>query len=161
MTVQFKKLALSTGLLLSAFAISLPAFSADAMVGTGGYARQLQKMEMMKMLDADGNHMVTTAEADAYYNSLFDALNKDTDDSLDAKEWVGTGSKTKIDLATGGYVRELRSMKMMRLMDTDNDHKVTRAEFLAYNKSVFSMQDKSADGEIDAQEWVAKIVGGK
>lgn len=161
MAVQFKKVALLSGLLLSIASVCVPAFAADAMVGTGGYARQLQKMEMMKMLDADGNHMVTTAEADTYYNSLFDALNKDADDSLDAKEWVGAGSNNKLDLATGGYVRELRSMKMMRLMDTDNDHKVTRAEFLAYNKNVFAMQDKSADGQIDAQEWVAKIVGGK
>lgn len=161
MIVQLKKVAFASGLLLSIASLCMPAFAADAMVSTGGYARQLQKMDMMKMLDADGNHMVTAAEADAYYNSLFDALNKDGDDSLDAKEWVGTGSSSKIDLATGGYVRELRSMKMMRLMDADNDHLVTRAEFLAYNKRIFNMQDKSADGEIDAQEWVAKIVGGK
>ena len=158
MTSQFKKLALATGLLLS---FSASAFAADAMVGTGGYARQLQKMEMMKMLDADGNHMVTTAEADSYYNSVFDALNKDADDSLDAKEWAGPTKNSKLDLATGGYSRELRSMKMMRLMDTDGNHEVTREEFLAHHKNVFGMQDKSADGQIDAQEWVAKIVGGK
>ena len=158
MTSQFKKLALATGLLLS---FSASAFAADAMVGTGGYARQLQKMEMMKMLDADGNHMVTTAEADSYYNSVFDALNKDADDSLDAKEWAGPTKNSKLDLATGGYSRELRSMKMMRLMDADGNHEVTREEFLAHHKNVFGMQDKSADGQIDAQEWVAKIVGGK
>ena len=79
MTVQFKKVAVISGMLLSVATISLPTFAADAMVGTGGYARQLQKMEMMKMLDADGNHMVTAAEADTYYNSVFDALNKDSD----------------------------------------------------------------------------------
>ena len=158
MTSQFKKLALATGLLLS---FSASAFAADAMVGTGGYARQLQKMEMMKMLDADGNHMVSNTEADSYYNSVFDALNKDADDSLDAKEWAGPTKNSKLDLATGGYSRELRSMKMMRLMDTDGNHEVTREEFLAHHKNVFGMQDKSADGQIDAQEWVAKIVGGK
>ena len=158
MTSQFKKLALATGLLLS---FSASAFAADAMVGTGGYARQLQKMEMMKMLDADGNHMVSNTEADSYYNSVFDALNKDADDSLDSKEWAGPTKNSKLDLATGGYSRELRSMKMMRLMDTDGNHEVTREEFLAHHKNVFGMQDKSADGQIDAQEWVAKIVGGK
>ncbi|MES2637713.1 MAG: calcium-binding protein [Pseudomonadota bacterium] len=161
MTSQFKKLALGTGLLFSAVALCLPAFAADATVGTGGYARQLQKLEMMKMLDADGNHMVSTAEADSYYSSIFDALNKDTDDSLDAKEWAGPSKNSKLDLTTGGYANELRSIKMMRLMDADSDHLVTRAEFLAYNKNVFGLQDKSGDGQIDAQEWVAKIVGGK
>ena len=160
MTFQFKK-TVATSLFLTLTSISSIAFSADAMLGTGGYARQYQKMDMMKMLDADGNHMVSAAEADTYYGNLFDALNKDADDSLDAKEWAGPTKNSKLDLATGGYARELRSMKMMRLMDADSDHKVTREEFLAYNKNVFGMQDKSGDGQIDAQEWVAKIVGGK
>ena len=158
MTLQLTKLALATGLLLS---ISASAFAADAMVGTGGYAREYQKMGMMKMLDADGNHMVTAAEADSYYNSVFDALNKDGDDSLDAKKWTGPSKNSKLDLTTGGYARELRSMKMMKVMDADGNHEVTREEFLTHHKNVFGMQDKSGDQQIDAQEWVAKIVGGK
>jgi hypothetical protein len=158
MTFQLSKLAITAGLL---FTISATAFAAEPTVGTGGYARQLQKLDMMKMLDADGNHMVTTAEADSYYNSVFDALNKDADDSLDAKEWAGPSKNSKLDLTTGGYARELRSMKMMKVMDADGNHEVTREEFLTYHKNVFGLQDKSADGQIDAQEWVAKIVGGK
>ncbi len=158
MTLQLTKLAFATGLLLS---ISASAFAADAMVGTGGYAREYQKMGMMKMLDADGNHMVTAAEADSYYNSVFDALNKDGDDSLDAKEWTGPSKNSKLDLTTGGYARELRSMKMMKVIDADGNHEVTREEFLTHHKNVFGMQDKSGDQQIDAQEWVAKIVGGK
>ena len=153
MNTQLKKAALATSLLL---AVSTSAFAADAMLGTGGYARQLQKMEMMKMLDADGNHMVTAAEADSYYNSVFDALNKDGDDSLEANEWAGPTKNSKLDLTTGGYSRELRSMKMMRLMDTDGDHKVTRDEFLNYHRAVFSKLDTSSDQELDATEWAMK-----
>ncbi len=161
MTVQIKKVAIISGMLLSMVAISLPAFAADAMVGTGGYARQLQKMEMMKMLDADGNHMVTAAEADSYYNSVFDALNKDGDDSLDAKEWAGPTKHSKLDLATGGYSRELRSMKMMGKMDADGDHKVTRDEFLTFHKDVFAKLDTSSDQELSATEWSMKGLLGK
>ena len=156
MTVQFKKVAIITGMLLSMTAISLPVFAADAMLGTGGYARQLQKMEMMKMLDADGNHMVTAAEADSYYNSVFDALNKDGDDTLEAKEWAGPTKNSKLDLTTGGYSRELRSMKMMRLMDADGDHKVTRDEFLNHHRAVFAKLDTSSDQQLDATEWAMK-----
>ena len=158
MSLQLSKLALATSLLLS---ISASAFAADAMVGTGGYAREYQKMGMMKMLDADGNSMISAAEADTYYGNLFDVLNKDGDESLDAKEWTGPSKNSKLDLTTGGYARELRSMKMMKVMDADGNHEVTRDEFLTHHKNVFGMQDKSADGQIDAQEWVAKIVGGK
>jgi hypothetical protein len=153
MNFQFKKVVLATSLLVS---VSSVAFADDAMLGTGGYARQLQKMEMMKMLDADGNHMVTAAEADSYYNSVFDALNKDGDDSLEANEWAGPSKNSKLDLATGGYSRELRSMKMMRLMDADGDHKVTRDEFLNHHRAVFAKLDTTGNQELSAREWAAK-----
>ncbi len=152
MNFQLKKVVLATSILL---AVSTSAF-ADLMLSTGGYARQLQKMEMMKMLDADGNHMVTAAEADSYYNSIFDALNKDGDDSLEANEWAGLTKNSKLDLATGGFTRELRSMKMMRLMDTDGDHKVTRDEFLNHHRAVFAKLDTSSDQELSATEWSMK-----
>ena len=156
MTLHFKKAVLATSLLLSAAALTLPAYAAEPMLSTGGYARQLQKMEMMKMLDGDGNHMVTVAEADSYYNSIFDALNKDGDDSLEASEWTGPSKNSKLDLTTGGYSRELRSMKMMRLIDTDGDHKVTREEFLNHHRAVFAKLDTSSDQQLDATEWAMK-----
>jgi hypothetical protein len=159
MNTQSKLTALVASALF--FAISSQAFSAEPMISTGGYAHQLQKMEMMKMLDANGDHMVTTEEADSYYNSIFDALNKDDDDSLDAKEWAGPSKSSKLDLTTGGYNRELRSMKMMKMMDTDGDHKVTRDEFLNYHRAVFAKRDTSGDQQLDAQEWAANILSGK
>jgi hypothetical protein len=152
MKFNFKKAALATSLL---FTVSTSVY-ADAMLGTGGYARQLQKMEMMKMLDGDGNSMVTVAESDSYYNDIFDALNKDGDDSLEAKEWAGPSKNSKLDLTTGGYSRELRSMKMMRLMDSDGDKKVTRDEFLNHHRAVFAKLDSSSDQEISATEWSMK-----
>lgn len=141
--------------------VTTQAMAAEPMLSTGGYATQLQKLEMMKMLDADGNHMVTAAESDAYYNSIFDGLNKDKDDSLDAKEWTGASNQTKLDLATGGYTRELRSTKMMKMMDSNADHLVTREEFLNHHRAIFNKLDTTSDQQIDAQEWVAKVFGGK
>ena len=84
------------------------------------------------------------------------SLNKDSDDTLEANEWSGPKKNSKLDLTTGGYSRELRSMKMMRLMDTDRDHKVTRDEFLNHHRAVFSKLDTSSDQELDATEWAMK-----
>lgn len=161
MNFKIKNAVLVAATLLSTAVISAPAFSADAMFSTGGYAREVGKMGMMKMLDADGNHMVTAAEADTYYNSIFDELDKDKDGSVDATEWAGPTKNPKLELATGGYSRELRSMKMMGMMDKDADHKVTREEFLAYHQMIFAHKDTSGDKEISAQEWAAKLIGGK
>ncbi len=156
MTVLFKKVAIISGMLLSVAAISLPAFSAEAMVGTGGYAREMHKMGMMKMLDANGDHMVTKVEYDEYYGKIFDELDTNHDGVVDATEWAGPTKTSKLDLTTGGYSRELRSMKMMGKMDTDGDHKVTKDEFLAFHNEVFAAMDKKGDGQITANEWLGK-----
>lgn len=159
MSLQRNTLILIAALTTTSLFSNLAA-SAEPMLSTGGYATQLQKMEMMKMIDADGNHMVTSAEADNYYSSIFDALDKDHDGIATSKEWAGPSGKSKLDLATGGYSRELRSMKMMGMMDKDGDHQVTKEEFLTFQKAIFANTDKSGDGEIDSKEWVAKHVAG-
>lgn len=161
MNIKPKTTMLIMATLFTTAMLPTSASAAEPMLSTGGYATQLQKMEMMKMLDADGNHIVTADEADAYYSSLFDALDTDKDGSVDAKEWAGPTSKSKLDLTTGGYSHELRSMKMMGMMDKDGDHKVTKDEFLGYHKTIFAHMDTSGDGQITAQEWVAKHVSGK
>ncbi len=158
MNVTTKKVVLIAATLLSTAVFSANA-SADVMLGTGGYNREMHKMEMMKMLDADGNHMVTSAEFDDYYGSIFDTLDTDKDGSIDAKEWVGVKGKSKIDIATGGYSRELRTMKMMGLMDADGDHKVTKDEFINHHKAIFTAMDKNSDGELSPQEWLARNTG--
>ena len=156
MTVQFKKAAIISGMLLSIAAISLPAFAADPMLSTGGYAREMHKMAMMRMLDANGDHMVTKEEYDDYYGKLFDELDTDHDGAVEANEWTGPSKNSKLDLTTGGYSRELRSMKMMGKMDTNGDHKVTKDEFLAFHDKVFATMDKKGDGQITANEWLGK-----
>ena len=161
MIYQIKTATLVVATLLTTAVFCAPAFSAEPMLSTGGYATQLQKMEMMKMLDGDGNHMVSAVEADTYYDSIFTALDKNADGSVDAKEWAGPTSKSKLDLTTGGYSRELRSMKMMGLMDKDGDHKVSKDEFLAGHKAIFAHMDTSGDSELSAKEWVAKHVAGQ
>ena len=155
MTTQFKRTAIVLGALLSTVAFSIPA-SADAMIATGGYNREFHTMGMMKMLDANGDHMVSHDEFTTYYSAVFDELDTDKDGSVDAKEWVGTKGNQGISIATGGYSTQLRTMKMMGKMDADGDHKVTKAEFLAFHDSQFTAMDKKGDGMIDPQNWLRK-----
>ena len=156
MTIKTKHTVLLSTL-LSMSLISMPALSAD--IGTGGYSRQLQKMSLMKMIDSNSDHMVTAAEFDAFNNAVFDELDTDKDGSLDEKEWVGTKQSKAISVATGGYSRELRKVAMMDVMDTNHDHKVTREEFLNYQRTVFQKMDTSGDKQLDGKEWLAKQVG--
>lgn len=157
MNTPIHSIALIAALLSAHFCSS--AVAAEPMLSTGGYATEMHSMDMMKMLDADGNHMVTKAEFDGYYGQVFDELDKNKDGSIDAKEWAGTKTDEKISIATGGYSRELRAMKMMGMVDKDGDHKVSKSEFIAYHDTLFSAMDKSGDSQIDGQEWLAKQTG--
>lgn len=157
MNTQLKYIAMTVGALLSVAAFSTPASAAA--FGSAGFQRELHTMGMMKMLDANGDHMVSKAEATEYYGALFDTLDTNHDGAIDAKEWVGTKGKQDISIATGGYSTQLRTMKMMGAMDTDGDHKVTKEEFITFQESTFSAMDSKGDGMVDAQNWLRKQTG--
>lgn len=154
MTFRFKTTAIVAGSLLCTIAFSTTA--AAAAFGSAGFQRELHTMDMMKMIDANGDHMVSNSEFMDYYGSLFDALDTDRDGSVDAKEWIGTRGNQDISLATGGYSKQLRTIKMMDTMDTDKDHKVTKAEFIGFHSSLFKAMDQKGDGMIDGQNWLRK-----
>lgn len=154
MAIQFKQTAIAIGVALAAFST---AASADPMIGSGGYSK-LHTLEMMKMVDADGNHMVSKTEFMDYYGSIFDALDTDKDGSIDAKEWVGTKGDNKISIATGGYSSQLRTMKMMKAMDADGDHKVTKDEFIKFHEGIFNAMSKDGT-EVDKKGWLARVTG--
>ncbi len=148
-----KKLLLIT---LSALASLSSVAHAQPDLSTGGYVNELQTMEMMSMLDANDNHMVSKEEFNSYYNKLFDALNKNKDDSLDENEWIGNVMDTKTSLGTGGYFTELRTKKVMSAMDSNANNKVSRKEFLSLHETIFSKMDAKSEGEVDPQNWLRR-----
>lgn len=151
---QSKKLTLVAISLVAS--ISTVAF-AQPDLESGGYARELQTKEMMEMLDANGDSMVTKEEFNNYYNKVFDILDKNKDGHLDEKEWIGATKDIKPSLATGGYVRELASVKLMGAIDIDKNKKVSRQEFLGFNETIFNRMDIKNEGEIDPQNWLRRI----
>jgi Ca2+-binding EF-hand superfamily protein len=157
MTFQYKKMAFIIGALLSTIVFSNLA-SAEAMLGTGGYNREMHTMGVMKMVDANGDHIVSQEEFSNYYGKLFDMLDTNKDGVIDAKEWVGVKGHQEVSLATGGYATQLRTMKMMGMMDTVGDHKITKDEFVDFHQKIFAAMDKKGDGMITAQEWAGKLL---
>ena len=50
----------------------------------------------------------------------------------------------------------MRTMKMMHMMDTNNDSKVTKAEFMHYYEMVWDMMDPKHLGEIGVNKWIGQ-----
>lgn len=131
--------------------------NAQSVFVTPAYQDQMQTLGFMNKLDANGDHKISREEFDAYYNKLFDALDRNHDGKLDAKEWVGAQHNEEVvSLSTGGYARALGSMTMMKAMDTDGDHTVSREEFLAAQHAIFDKMDAGHTGTVDAAHWLAK-----
>ena len=64
------------------------------------------------------------------------------------KLWEGSG------YANPG--KGMRTMKMMHMMDTNKDGKVTKEEFMAYHEKVWEMMDKNHKGFMMEEDWVTK-----
>jgi hypothetical protein len=48
----------------------------------------------------------------------------------------------------------MRNMGTMKMMDTNGDHKVTKAEYMKYMEKSFDTLDKNKDGTITLEEWL-------
>ena len=50
----------------------------------------------------------------------------------------------------------MRTMKMMHMMDTNKDSKVTKEEFMHYYQMVWEMMDEKHLGEIGVNKWIGQ-----
>ncbi len=50
----------------------------------------------------------------------------------------------------------MRTMKMMHMMDTDNDGNVTKEEFMHYYEMVWDMMDPGHLGQIGVNKWIGQ-----
>jgi EF hand domain-containing protein len=56
--------------------------------------------------------------------------------------------------ATGGYANQLRTPEMMHKIDTNQDGKVSMAEWDAYQQQLFVMMDADKSGALDDKEFM-------
>ena len=64
------------------------------------------------------------------------------------KLWEGSG------YAHAG--KGMRTMKMMKMMDADGDHKVTKEEFMHYHEMIWEKMDSKHLGYIDVNMWIGQ-----
>ena len=64
------------------------------------------------------------------------------------KLWQASG------YATPG--KGMRTMKMMHMMDTNNDSKVSKEEFMHYYEMVWDMMDPGHLGQVGVNKWIGQ-----
>lgn len=145
---------LGTGLLFIAAALLGSVAFADDMVSfaSGGYATGLRTMEMMHMIDANKDGMVSKDEWVAYQERVFKTLDKDGDGSLDTEEFYG--HPMPVSFATAGYSGALETKQMFGKIDANGDGKVSHEEYIAFQTKVFDMMDTKKKHELSASDFI-------
>jgi Ca2+-binding EF-hand superfamily protein len=108
-------------------------------VALAGAPALAKENKVLKALDPDNDGTVSLAEAKTAAGALFDKLNKDSDNTLDAKELKGHLSKKDLEAA-----------------DPDKDGTLTKDEYLAVVEARFKAADPDNDGTLDAKELDSK-----
>jgi hypothetical protein len=66
-----------------------------------------------------------------------------------------TAADEMVSFATGGYASGLRTGEMMKKVDTNQDGRVSKDEWVAYQEKVFVMLDKDRTMVVDEKEFLA------
>jgi hypothetical protein len=61
-----------------------------------------------------------------------------------------------VEFATGGYASGLRTMDEMKMIDTDGDGTISRAEWLAYQEKTWAAFPKNKAGTVDEKAFTAR-----
>jgi hypothetical protein len=157
MTPTFRTLAISTAAVaMTLFAFARPAAADDmASLATGGYVSGLRTMAMMHMIDTNKDGVVSAGEWNAFQERTFDALDKDKSGYLDEKEFTGTG-KENLAFATAAYAHGLMTHEMFKKIDANGDGKISKDEFLSYQRKIFEMLDKGKKGMVGPTDFIRK-----
>jgi EF-hand domain pair len=132
-----------------------PYASADEIVSfaTGGYASGLRTKEMMHMIDTNHDGMISKDEWLDFEEKSFAAMDTNKDGFLDEKEFTRPDNPN-VAFATAAYVRGLMTDEMFKKIDTNGDGKISRDEFIAYQKKIFDMLDKDKKGVVGQVDFI-------
>jgi len=113
-----------------------------ASFATGGYASGLRTEAMMHKMDTNHDHMISRSEWIAFQKEVFSMLDKKRTGEIDQSEYM-SGHPAVAAFATGGYASGLLTHDMFKRIDTDDDGRISRREFLSYQLKIFDMMDTS------------------
>jgi hypothetical protein len=154
MSMRFNKArTIATGILLaalassSAYAYDLEGLKGDAMgrmeqikakIIKSVYSDEIKSKDMLKKMDAGNNKSVSAAEYMNYMGEIFDAMDANLDNEIDAKEWeAAKNSEILVKMMTTTARQALLLKTTMDTIDDDNDQIVDRDEFVDFHQGIF------------------------
>jgi hypothetical protein len=141
---------------IAALSLTGPARADDmTSFATGGYAKALQTMDMMHMIDTNKDGMVSANEWTAFQERSFAALDKDHSGFIERAEFA-SAPEGGFAFATAAYVHGLMTDEMFQKLDANGDGKISNEEFVSHERKIFEMLDKSGKGMVGPTDFIRK-----
>jgi hypothetical protein len=121
---------------------------------TQGYIEGLRTKDMMHMIDANHDGMVSRDEWKAYYERVFAAMDKNKDGFLTSDEFFQTADDNVIPFATLAYSKALRTKEMFAKIDANGDGKISKQEFVDYQLKVFDTMDTQKKQQLGVADFI-------
>jgi Ca2+-binding EF-hand superfamily protein len=106
-------------------------------------------------IDANGDGKLQGGELMAWRESVFDAMDADSDDALSKAEFMAVRMGPGADPdRTGPRFEQMQAMKAAEFdaMDTDRDGRISRDQFIDAAAAAFTAADADGDGALTAAE---------
>ena len=158
---------------LCALVLTGVSLASDHRSGQDRHHRGHQSLMMLGLADANDDNVVTRSEVDALQSAEFAFRDRNSDGFLDREdaspirqlryEARQERREARANAGEDRRDRPRRAMRgrgggdMMRRLDTNDDQRVSQAEFLAGPDRVFERFDTNEDGSITAAEIEERI----
>ena len=118
---------------------------------------EAEAKKLLLLMDKDQNGKVSRQEFMSFMGAEFNRLDTNHDGNLNVREL----QKSRLQVADTGsesakgknvVAGETNARKLVRLMDKDQNGKVSREEFMNFMAAEFDRLDTNHDGELDVQE---------
>jgi len=145
-TKLFFNFSLAAMLVITAAGIAVAQHQSTPRTATGKALAEEDVKQLLLLMDTDKNGKISRQEYMQFMQAEFNRLDVDQSGELDTKEL------TKSSLRPGVSSGEDDVKRLLLMMDTDKNGKISRQEYMHFMQVEFDRLDKDKNGELDPKE---------
>jgi Ca2+-binding EF-hand superfamily protein len=137
---------LAAMLVVTASGIAVAQHQSTPRTATGKALADEDVKQLLLHMDTDKNGKISRQEYMQFMQAEFNRLDADKSGELDPKEL------TKSNLRPSGFAGENDVKRLLLMMDTDKNGKISQQEYMQFMQKEFDRLDKDKNGELDPKE---------
>ena len=137
---------LAAMLVITAVGTAIAQRQSTPKTATGKALADEEVKQLLLLMDTDKNGKISRQEYMQFMQTEFNRLDTDRSGELDPKEL------TKSNLRPSAFSGEDDVKRLLLMMDTDKNGKISRQEYMRFIQTEFDRLDKDKSGDLDPKE---------